>query len=279
MKLVPKALIGVTAVLLAFLLVPGPISAQKTKNSSTELGADFRDASGDKIHGNGTGPFYSNNDTSGYPNDVVLAPNGSLYMRIQKTQRVFFDFDTPLRNWLDENGEITCRAYSTDGRSGTVFSYPGPTPAFLPGRPDNDFTLIVTGGGYTENNGQWSFSSTYVNLKTIPVGEVAYVAMSFRFDIPEESFFMFFGSRIWTPDYAKPANGWTGIVQVTRDSGTSWYIEPLPVDHPIALARGLQADQTSLFTLGSTGKGNKSLSGNCDLGDWRMPFGLSLWVR
>jgi hypothetical protein len=78
---------------------------------------------------------------------------------------------------------------------------------------------------------------------------------------------------------AKPANGWAGIAQVARTSSTSWSIEPLPIDHPIAIARDLQADQTALFMQGSTGKGAKGLSGNCDLGDWQMPFGLELRVR
>ena len=76
--------------------------------------------------------------------------------------------------------------------------------------------------------------------------------VSIRIDIPDDSLFMFFGSHIWTPDYAKPANGWTGIVQVTRASGTTWLIEPIPADHRIATERLLEADQTSLHMLGST---------------------------
>jgi hypothetical protein len=279
MKHVLTTLTGLTALLLALLLVPAAMSAQKGKiPRTTELYADFRDAAGDKIHSNHTDPFYSNDDTPGYPNSVYLSESGTLAMRIQQTQRVFFDFNTPLRTWVDESGRVMCRAYSPDG-TGTIF-YATP-PEFLStgGRPDNHFTQIVTGGGYVENNGVWSFSSTYVNLKALGAGEIAYVLLSIRFDIPDESLFMHFGSRIWALDYAKPANGWAGIVQVTRTSGQSWYIEPLPIDHRIATERGLQADQTALFMQGSTGKGAKGLSGNCDLGDWQMPFALSLWVR
>jgi len=280
MKLVLKTLLGTAALTAAFLLTPGPTLAQKGKiPRTTELYADFRDAAGDRIHSNNTDPFYSNDFTASYPNNVYLSESGTLFMRIQKNQRVFFDFDTPLRSWTDENERVTCRAYSPDG-TGTIFDSAAPTFLLGDGRPDNDFTNITTGGGYIEDNsGQWSFDSTYVNLKALGLNEVAYVVMGIRFDTPHESPFMFFGSRIWVQDYAKPANGWTGIVQVARTSSTSWYIEPLAIDHPIAIARGLEADQTALFMQGNTGKGAKGLSGNCDLGDWQMPFGLDLWVR
>lgn len=280
MKHVLKTLMGPAALVLALLLIPAAMSAQKGKiPRTTELVADFRDAVGDKIHSNGTDPFYSNDDTPGYPNNVYLSESGTLAMRIQQTQRVFFDFDSPIRYPVDESGRVMCRAYSPDG-TGTIF-YSTP-PAFVldGGRPDNPFTQITTGGGYVEDgNGDWSFSSTYVNLKALAVGEIAYVLLSIRFDIPDESFFMHFGSRIWVLDYAKPVNGWAGIVRVTRTSGLSWYIDPLPIDHPIAAARGLEADQTALFMQGSTGKGARGLSGNCDLGDWQLPFGLTLTVR
>ena len=280
MKPLLKTLLGTAALMAAFLPTTGPTLAQKGKvPRTTELSADFRDAAGDKIHSNNTDPFESNDFTASYPNNVNLSESGALFMRIQKNQRVFFDFDTPLRSWIDDSGSVMCRAYSPTG-TGTIFD--AAPPAFLlgDGRPDNDFTVITTGGGYIEDDsGQWSFDSTYVNLKGLSVGEVAYVLLSVRFNAPDETFFMHFGSRIWVQDYAKPANGWAGIAQITRMSATSWYIEPLPVDHPIALARALEADQTALFMQGSTGKGAKNLSGNCDLGDWQMPFGLSLSVR
>lgn len=280
MKRTTKILSGTAAVILGCLWISGPTLAQKNKPPrTTELYADFRDAYGDKIHSNGAGSLYSNDDTSGYPNNVIFSEGGSLYMRIQQTQRVFFDFTDPIRDWKDPDWGVKCRAWSPTG-TGTEFSLPGPPPAFLlgDGRPDNYLTIIQTGGGYTlKDDGDWSYDREYVDLRTIAT--VAYVVMSIRFDIPDESIFMFFGSHIWTPDYAKPENGWTGIVQITRENDATWLIEPLPVEHRIAIERGLEADQTSLFMLGSTGKGNKGLSGNCDLGDWRMPFALTLTLR
>lgn len=280
MKRTTKILSGTAAVVLGCLWIPGPTSAQRSKPPrTTELYADFRDASGDKIHTGGAGSLYSNDDTSGYPNNVIFSEGGSLYMRIQKTQRVFFDFNDPIRGWEDPEWGVQCRAWSpTD--TGTVFSLPGSPPAFLlgDGRPDNYLTIIRTAGGYTSDDaGEWSYNTEFVDLRTIAT--VAYVVMSIRFDIPGESISMNFGSHIWTPDYAKPEHLFASIVQVTRASATTWVIEPLPVEHRIAFERGLEADQTSLYMLGSTGKGKSALSGNCDLGDWRMPFALTLTLR
>ncbi len=283
MKLVLKALFGVVALMFVFLLLPDSTSAQKNKTPlRRELAADFRDWPGDKIHSNNTDPFYSNQNTPSYPNDVFLQSGGTLYMRIQKNQRVFFDFNDPVRSWDKGDGMVNCQEWSPDG-TGAGFTYAPPAFLLGDGRPNNDFTVIATGGSYTQDTaGAWHHNSTYFDFTALnPVGAVAYVAMNVRFDIVEqdEQFGIMFGSRIWKAnDYAAPISGWTGIVQVIRTSDASWYVEPIPSDHPIAAARELQANQAALYLVGQGVKRGHG-SGNCDLGDWWMPFAMTLTLR
>jgi hypothetical protein len=195
-------------------------------------------------------------------------------MRIQKNRQVIFEIAEFVGDWpIRDDGTVTCREWGT---SPPVYFYE-PPPAFLSngGRPNNDIAWFVTLGSfpYDAVTGTWGpYTNGYFDLKSIAEGGEAYVAMNVRFDIVEqnEPFYVGFAFHLWVDPGMV-----TTIVKITRTSTKSWYIETLPPDHPLAVLRGMQADQANLFMVASSERRGHG-GGNCDLGDWLMPFAMTV---
>jgi hypothetical protein len=287
------------AVLVAWLLVQtGHIAARGgPKPQSTELKAYLRSpATGDKIYSDDPGvPYTSNRDTAGYPNNVIFQPSGTLYMRIQKNRRVYFDFDIGSLScpstctFAPGNLEVTCHEYSQDGVSGGVFTEE--TPAFVKDGGTvtltNDITFISTGAAVQYvppaptappgTLGSWVADPTLPTptIPTMSVGDTLYVWLSISFDTTDEneSFTIHHNYELWTGLSPR-----TGIAKVTHPLPDTWVLEPLPpgdTDHPL---RALGWNQASLsMAVGRDVKAGHS-GGYCDLGYWNMPFELTLKI-
>lgn len=288
------ALIFVAALVAWLLVQTGHVAARGgPKPQPTELKAYLRGAdTGDKIYSdNPTVPYISNRDTAGYPNNVILQPTGTLYLRIQKNRRVYFTFDDVSANppststYTVGNTEVMCHEYSLDGISGGHFMLNAP--AFLGNGGTvtlaNDVTYITTGASVKFVPGSGNVSAKWIedaNLPTIAGMEVnkdpLYVWLSVRFDTIDEneSFDVYHNYAMWTGLSPR-----TGIAMVTHPSADTWVLVPLPPDdlaHPL---RALGWNDASLsMTVGRDVKAGHS-GGYCDLGYWNMPFTLTLKKR
>ncbi len=249
------------------------------KIESGELSAQFRDAAGDMIRSDGLGEYTSNRITPSYPNDVVLLSSGSLSMRIQKNRQVVFEFANALRDYL-VGSQVQCRVYAPVGVPPVYFYVDAPAVS-VPGAPPNDIATISTGGSWKQISGGWYFDSATFNLRTMAAGQIAYVLLAFKFDTLEpadQAFFVVPGLR-WLD--GPPV---TGAVKVTYngvDSVTgkkSWFLESVPADDALAIYRGLASDQ-AIFYMPIDSVRKVHGAGTCDLGDWPMPFGLTLTTK
>ena len=301
------------AVLVAVLLVmPGSMSTigAGPKATSIELSAAFRDYPDDGIRSDIPGkPYVSNSDTPGYPNNVLLQlPAGTLFMRIQQNRRLVFRFAELIREpSLDADGKLYCRGYNQTPLKSYDFTY-GSLPSFLQdgasGEPANDFTRISTRGVYAKSGEVWTYTTPFsLTSMGVTTPLVAYVGLSIDFHMDWKDYYFDV-----MPEYYlwRGQDPMTGIVKVTRDTAKkTWTIEPLPEDDPDArdLANHLADEfrfntggptdplpypgfvdpgaplpfQASLFIWTSSQQGKDGHPGGyCDLGDWRLPFQLTL---
>jgi hypothetical protein len=319
MKIAVHALFAVLVAIL--LILPGALSAVGAgpRTTPTELSAAFRDAPGDGIQSDiYQKPYISNNDTSGYPNNVQINPNGSLYMRIQQNRRLVFRFGDPIREaGLDSAGRLYCRGYNPTPLKTYNFTY-GSLPPFLQsgssGETANDFTKITTAGVYRKVGSEWTYTTPF-DLKSMAVKSpsgvtspsVEYVGLdiSFHSDWQNDEFMVKPEYYLWRGQ--EPP---TGIVKVTRDAANrTWTVETLSAEDPLAwdLATHLAGEfpfndgtpekgplpypgfsdpgaplafQASLVMWVSSQPGkNGHPGGYCDLGDWRLPFFVTLRER
>jgi hypothetical protein len=286
MKMGFKAALG--ALLVALLLSPSLMWAQKGQkgqppNQPTELVALFRDnwdsntqTYGDKIHSDGFGPYMTvENPDRTYDSIVLLSLEGSLGMRVLKNRRVFFEFDAPVRPAPLVNGMLTCRESLPDG-SGALF-YVSP-PSFLTGVPDNDSFYLSTLHEMTYNGTTWVYDvdSPHFDFRTMPVDATAslLVRANFGFYTAEDS-----GLFIVAPNWPASAASGGGAVKVTHPSADVWIVEPqsapLPGDPPL---RGLGLNEAG-FKIQAPAVKKVHGPGACDLGDWVMPFQITLSRR
>ena len=287
-----KGLLVVLAAVAAVLAILGPngvVVAQKgAKTTSTELSAVFDDdlnGVSAAIKSDGKGAYTSNSITSGYPNDIVLLPSGALYMRIQQNRQLIFEFTNRIPRIVPTppEGKVICRQWAPAGYDPEYFTVDAP-PLDLPGTPPNDFTAITTGGSWTKVNGQWAYSTATFNLKTMAAGQTAYVSLSFNFHFhvegssSDESYYARHGFDWWLNEGRR-----TDVVRVTCSTDSTgkrtWALEPVPADVTDAPPHGLDAYQAGLYFLGETRVGKVRMSGTCYLGDWVMPFKLTLTER
>jgi hypothetical protein len=257
-----------------FLFQSGSLWAQKGKAAptTTPLTALFRDDGGDKILSDGGGVYYSIPDRY-HPNRVELGSDGRLHVEVQGNRRVVLVFDTAARPApIDPEVGLTCREYVADG--GWFHMAP---PPFLAGVPNNDFTDIETFGEITYNGTAWVYDPTgpKFNFTTMKVGTAAsLVRVQINFGIVEspELFGIMPNYRQWT---GEPAGG---IVKVTHPSANVWIVEPQSPDDPVVPLRSLGPDESG-FKVTAPAVRREHDGGTCDLGDWKMPFRLTLTKR
>jgi hypothetical protein len=80
--------------------------------------------------------------------------------------------------------------------------------------------------------------------------------------------------QLWAAD--PPLNG--GVAKVTHPSATVWVIEPQSPDDPAAPLRGLGPNEAG-FKITAPEVKRDHAGGNCRLGDWVMPFRITLRKR
>ena len=268
---------GFAVVVVSLLLQPGAMWAQKGKAApaTTPRAALFGDNDGDKIRSDGGGAYYTVLDSDGtYSSVVELDRDGRLNMRVVRNRRVFFEFDTPVRPApLNASGQLTCHEWT-----GGVF-YADP-PSFLPpGVPDNDSFYLSTFGEITYNGTEWVYDPVPpFDFRTMKVDATArsLVRVQFNFYTVEDAglFGVMPNYKLWTSD-AKLAGG---VVQVRHPSANVWVVEPQSPDDPDAPLRSLGPNEAG-FKVGAPAEKRVHEGGNCDLGDWVMPFQLTLYKQ
>jgi hypothetical protein len=284
MKVLLKAAFGV--VLVSLVLQPGPMWAQKGKPAppETQLAALFRDnwdgeKYGDKIHSDGGGLYYTEmNPDRTYASIVKLQSDGSLQFWVERTsnRKVTFEFDSVVRPApRNADGQLTCYEYSTDG-SGPVF-YVDP-PSFLTGVPDIEYFRMSTLHKMTYNGTEWVYQlpSPYFDFRTMTVDATAsaLVRAQLGFHTTADS-----GNFPVSPNWSRDA--WSpggGVVKVTHPYADVWVVEPqsapqLPGDPPL---RGLGLNVAGFQYQVNSVRRTKQPGGNCDLGDWVMPFQITV---
>ena len=282
MKVLLKAALG--AVLVSLVLQPGPMLAQKGKPAplETQLAALFRDnwdgeKYGDKIHSDGGGLYSTvKGPDRTYLSIVQLRSDGSLQFWVERTstRKVTFEFDSAVRPApRNADGQLTCHEYSLDG-SGAVF-YVDP-PSFLTGVPDNDSFRLTTSHKMTYNGTEWVYQlpSPHFDFRTMPVDATAsaLVRAPFGFYTTADS-----GLFAVLPNYSRDGSRGGGVVKVTHPHADVWIVEPqsapqLPGDPPL---RSLGLNE-ALFDYTVPAVKREHGGGRCDLGDWVMPFQITL---
>lgn len=269
------ARIALAVVVVVLLLQPGAIWAQKGKAAptTTPLAASFRDNGDDNIRSDGGGAYYTVRDSDGtYSSVVELDRDGRLNMRVERNRRVYFHFGIPVRPApLTVNGQLTCREWTGD-----VF-YADP-PSFMTGVPDNVSFYLSTFGKITYNGTAWVYDpSSMFDFRTMPVNATAssLVRVQFNFETAEDPglFGVMPNYRLWSAETSLAG----GVVKVTHPGVGMWIVEPQGPEDATPL-RSLGVNEAG-FKVGVPEVRRVRSGGNCDLGDWVMPFRLTLTRR
>jgi len=264
--------IGLAVVVVSLLFQPGSLWAQKGKAAptTTPLAALFRDAGGDKILSDGGGAYLTVQDPDRtYASIVQLETDGRLRIWILRYRRVLFNFDTPARPAPPTNGQLTCREYTGD------LFYADP-PSFLTGVPDNDSFYLWTFGKITYNGDAWVYDpSSMFDFRTMPVDANAstLVRVQINFYTAEDSgmFGVLPNYQLWSAETSLAG----GVLKVMHPSSDVWVVEPQSPEDRIPL-RSLGPNEAGFKVTAPEVKRVHS-GGNCDLGDWVMPFRLTLY--
>jgi hypothetical protein len=259
------------ALVVVLLFQSGYLWAQKGKavTTTTPLAALFRDELEDNIRSDGGGAYLTVRDPDRtYASIVQLETDGRLRIWILRNRRVMFNFDTPARPAPLTNGQLTCHDYTGD------LFYADP-PSFLTGVPDNDSFYLWTFGKITYNGAEWVYDpSSMFDFRTMPVDANAstLVRVQINFYTAEDAgmFGVMPNYQLWSAETSLAG----GVLKVTHPSSDVWVVEPQsPVDGiPM---RSLGPNEAG-FKLGVPEVRRVSPGGNCDLGDWVMPFRLTL---
>jgi hypothetical protein len=271
---------------------------QKSKSHSpvVELFAQFRDAKGaqpgagflDKIHSDGKGAYYSDPGNV-HPNKVLLSEStGRLIMEIRPSEsvdrQVVFEFDQPTR-YVDLD-HLLCRSYHPKGPQNVGFT----APMYLKDHPANPsptdrvFTHIMTTYELrlqpeTDANGdtqfRWVSTGHLLNLATMPAGPEsrAHVGLVVLYLTVGHvgGYFLNFNNN----DTGEMSR--TGIVEVTHPGDRTWVLKPLPVGQADAPITMLAANEVRRRVVVYSAAPQER--GWCDMGDWMMPFELTLTRR
>jgi len=293
-----KKYLGLLAIA-ELLALPVPTSAQgkptsKGGSPAVELFAQFRDAKGaqagsgflDKIHSDGKGPYYSD-PADGYPNHVLLSEGtGSLVIQIQPSRlvdrQVIFEFDQPTRS-VDYK-HLTC-SYRPAGPENAGLTAPASLRRHAnPKRTDSVLTYISTtyefhrqwvAGANHDKKFSWVSTGHPLNLATMPVGPEAqaFVGMDVLYRIAGDvSGYLLTFNNTGAREMSR-----TGIVQITHPDNRTWVLKPLPVSVGDAPFTMLALNEARRF--GVVYGASRQERGWCDMGDWKMPFELTLTRR
>jgi hypothetical protein len=255
----------------------GAVVLQAQKARSIELSALFREDPGDKIHSDGAGLYYTVRDPDRvYASVVQLDTDGRLHMVVRRHRKVILEFDTQVRPApRNSRGQLTCHDYNGD-----VVFYIDP-PSFLTGVPDYSSVYFTTFGKITYDGTGWVYDpSTMFDFRTMAVDANAatLVRAQINFYVDADPVGSGYGVmpnyRLWSADV--PLTG--GLLRVTHPTADSWVVEPQVADDPAAPLRGLGPDEAGFkFTTPEVRRVHPG--GNCDLGDWVMPFQITLYLR
>lgn len=205
------------------------------------------------------GPYVAAGD------DVVEIRNdtGDLRFGLNKSNErtVLFDFSALIGDDpVNASGDVWCRTLF--GEHFTV-----PAPAFLVS--GTDLASTVTFGFRTGDELLTEENGVTLDLLAMTDGEVAFAELFVRFQVPEEKdrfFRVDFGSR-------NPGMVMVTALDETGSDGVvdAWLLTPLPdASDPLQHV-------AHLWEVGvSSGKGRDKLSGTCELGDYDLPFALTL---
>lgn len=287
------ALIG----LLGFAAV-GAAQRQNTarKAHAVELYAQFRDARmglggsayKDRIHSDGKGPYYSD-PAGGSPNYVLLSEDtGSLVLQIQPselvTRQVVLEFDEPTR--IVDYERLTCQPFHPLGSPNPEFA----PPAYLathasPNGRDRIFTRISTNYEYrmqtvTGANGDkppgWVSTGRFLNLAAMTAGPgaKAYAGLSVWYWIQGYHGVYYLNLKNNGDPGVIAA---TGIAEVTHPDDRTWVLKPLSLTNSVTPGSTPANDEfrRRVVFYGQ----NPHAPGWCDMGDWNMPFELTLTRR
>jgi hypothetical protein len=273
---------GLAVVVTSLLLQPGSLWAQKGKASArttTPLAALFRDnidagsSVGDKIRSDGLGLYATVVDPDRtHASLVQLDADGRLNIQILRHRRVFLVFDTPVRAApLDSQGRVTCREY------GSVTEFYVEPPSFLMGVPENDSFYVSTFAKITYDGAQWVYDpSIPFDFRTMAVDPAASELIRIQIGFYTASDSGLFGVmpnyRLGSADTALAG----GVAKVTHPSTDVWVIEPQSPDDPAVPLRSLGPNEAG-FKVAAPAVKRVHAGGNCDLGDWVMPFQLTLY--
>jgi hypothetical protein len=251
------------------------VALQAQKARSTELSALFRDDPGDKIHSDDGGVYYTVRDPDRvYASVVELDADGRLNLTIRRHRKVIFEFDNPVRPAPLTGGQLTCHDYNGD----VVFHVV--PPSFLTGVPDYSSVYFTTFGKITYNGTVWVYDpSTMFDFRAMPVdanaGALVRVQINFyTVADPGAVYGVMPNYRLWSAD--APLAG--GVVRVTHPTADSWVVEPQDPNDPSAPLRSLGPNEAG-FKIGVPEVRRVHPGGNCDLGDWLMPFQITLYKR
>ena len=234
-----------------------------------------------KIRSDGQGPYTSSRRVRGYSNLVALSGiTGYLYMQIHFEEyfgrHIVFQFDSPAR--ITETNPLTCNAFK--GIIPATFTRPAPdyvtTPPYI---APVLRTRISSGNELVFDGGKWQRKvvqgeEVLLNLLEMPVGETHYAELLIIFEIEDPSpefdtdmIYLGFNNN-FQRELLESGNTVAGVVQVTHPSDNTWVMTPVPFPPPTDTFLGEDQAVNWIYDL--------DLGGNCDLGDYYMPFELTI---
>jgi hypothetical protein len=116
----------------------------------------------------------------------------------------------------------------------------------------------------------WASTCTIFNVRDMGVGTVATVGLNLTFkDAAFREYWVSLNEEHWG---GKDLPLVSGFAKVTRYNADTWVLEPIGADEARPIGVANQANVIAHWP------GVKRLhgGGNCDLGDWLMPFRLTL---
>jgi hypothetical protein len=239
----------------------------RVKGDIGELSALFDDFSPNVVRSDDLGPYTSPNQAH-VGGGVFFDKNlGNLLFSGwvgDYTRLVTFEFDPAnlVRNPVT-NGTVECRDWSGNPLQREAL------PAWLPGIPDATWFLIRSEAIVTYKDGAWVSEGIYSNVRDLAVGSSVIVGVNMTFKTPDgREFWLYYNENHWSGLKLKSAQSY---LKMTRETATTWVLEPLGPDDPRPLGT---VNQAQLFSYVAPVK-RVSNGGGCDLGDWLMPFKIT----
>lgn len=245
---------------------------------SNELRAVFADATGDRIISD-DGRAYVSTDPRHRYDAVAFSPDlGSIVISVGVTSPAarFLNLDFMEMDMLDDyrisepGGDgYDCRDYFNKQMNVPEFPMP---PIALPGSADTTSFVIQTWAKVTYTNGKWQSTGTTFNVRDMPVRDTVYVGFNFSFKTAGRTFWLAFNEKHWGGLDLRLA---PGFAQVTRTDENTWLLRPIDPATAPALPNGTEENFANLFVYVPEVKRVHG-AGYCDLGNWRMPFSITL---